>query len=287
MKTRSITALAPGFSLRPKARILLCLLVGVLLSVTKASGAPESQVERLCRLADQHNTRVSTRYQAMQEINEALKLAPNNPACWHIKAQILHNTEEDEEALPAIEHALRLNPKSWTSWHLKGEIFLYLQKLPEALACIELAEKLSPNILNRMQKTEILSKMKKFDLADKEASAIIKEQPTNYNAYNLRAAIAAHRGDWNKVVADTTSAMKYGYKTGISHFDHLRIRADAYIKLKKYDLAIADALEVSKSYPDDRQTHVMLAKCYHATGKFAKEKAELKIIDGIDNDLVR
>lgn len=281
-------ALAPGFLPRPKPGMLLCLAAYFTLSFAQtASGAPESQVEKLCRLADQHNTRVSTRYQALQEINEALKLAPNNHACWHIKAQVLHDMEEDEEALPVIEHALRLNSSSWTSWHLKGEIFLFLQKLPEALACIELAQKLSPHISNRMQKTEILSKMKKFDLADQEASGIIKEQPTNYNAYNLRAAIAAHRGDWNKVVSDTTSAMKYGYKSGISHFDHLRIRADAYIKLKKYDLAIADALTVSKAYPDDRQTHVMLAKCYHATGKFAKEKAELKIIDGIDADLVR
>lgn len=75
---------------------------------------------------------------ALHEIDEALKCAPYNGECYHLRTEILMNSGLDHasEALESCSKAIELDPSIFYAWHAKVLCLALLKRFDEADAVL-------------------------------------------------------------------------------------------------------------------------------------------------------
>lgn len=244
-----------------------------------------NRFEQLIHDAQVHMLKMNTRSQAMDEVNQAIKLNPQSAVAWTTKAQLLHDLEDDEEGLLLVNKALAISPNFLPALATKADILLFLKRYPEALAVSNQVTKVSSQPGFVVTRANILRHLGRTTEAYKEMTALIKTHPLEFAALTLHSDLAEKLGDFNTVIADRTILIKSA--ASFSRMNHLQIRARAYMKLKKYDPAIGDLKAAIKDYPDLRELHSLLADAYHAAGKTGLEMQERRKMQEIDADLIQ
>lgn len=85
----------------------------------------------------------SGRYnESLEACEKAIEIDPENPESWRLKGLILMNLGRDEEALVAFDEAIELDPQNGFAWHLKGNLLQRLGREDEADAALARAEEL-------------------------------------------------------------------------------------------------------------------------------------------------
>ena len=100
---------------------------------------------------------------AVKAIDESLKLAPNLPNSWHLKAHILLGGNRLEEGLEAVKEVTKINPDYKTIYSTHAEILMGLGHKEEALDIIRQGQKAGDD--NPMLYFS-LSKLKKYESPD-------------------------------------------------------------------------------------------------------------------------
>jgi tetratricopeptide (TPR) repeat protein len=80
--------------------------------------------------------------ESLEACESAIGIDPENPESWRLKGIILMNLGRDEEALVAFEKAIELDPQNGRTWYLKGNMLRYLGHEDEAEVAFAKAEEL-------------------------------------------------------------------------------------------------------------------------------------------------
>ncbi len=259
------------------------------LRINERSGcvlASESKAELLGRMALRENEHTSSRYKALEHVNEALKLEPKNPQLMYVKATVLRQTEEDAEAMTYIREAIKLNPKVAAYWDLQGHLLRYSGKFEEALASANQAVKLAPQVDSFLvAKARILIKLKRFKDAEVIGDQLVAKAPAFDMYRDIRISALVPQGKWSRVIEDTSAFLKVNHNNLATSYDRLLIRADAYTQTKQYQKAVDDCLRAHKLFPDHRDPHKKLVKLYTLMGDGKRAQAELKSMNELDADM--
>jgi len=264
--------------------LALCLVVPLLFSDQSCRAQGQASAEALWKSANQNMLRKKTRSLALSQIDEALKLQPDNPGMNWTKAAILASMDEYEDALPCIEKTLKLDPKNARVWNLKAETLHNLKRNTEALACTETAASFFGKPLNNCTKVNILIGMHRFAEAEKEADRLIAPHPQDIAFHGRRADIFIYTSQWDKAVADLTYLINGTKNEKSSLCTLLGKRAECYVKLKHYKKAVADLKWALNMHPDDRNLRALLINVYNLTGDTVAAKAEEKLLNSLDTD---
>ncbi len=91
---------------------------------------------------------IDTRPKAVGLIDKAIALEPKNAEYFMLKAKLLADSEEAEEALPIIDKALTLVPDSRLAWQTKGKILMDMRDYNGDENCGNQALKLQPDFVD-------------------------------------------------------------------------------------------------------------------------------------------
>ncbi|HEY9718397.1 MAG TPA: tetratricopeptide repeat protein [Trichormus sp.] len=213
--------------------------------------------------------------QALQDINRAIMLHPNQAPYLCVKAKILHQAQEDSDALTAIQTACRLEPKRSSPWLLQADILLPLRQYDNAIECAKKSEKLDGQIMPGAEQiiARALMAQSHFDAAIQHITAALKFDPTSvfYRTDRIRAAQRTRQ--WDLVITDTSYVLSAlpSNKTAkpTQAIDYYHMRAQAYTSLKQYSQALSDYDRAIKLAPDIRELHV---EAYHVATLIADKQ---------------
>jgi superkiller protein 3 len=86
--------------------------------------------------------RVGSYEEALDALNNATDIDPEDPGTWRLKGLILMNLGRDEEALSTFEEAIYLDAEDGYTWYLKGDLLQNLGREREAEVAFSRAEEL-------------------------------------------------------------------------------------------------------------------------------------------------
>jgi tetratricopeptide (TPR) repeat protein len=239
---------------------------------------------------------------ALNDCNTAISLDSARPDAYSGRGTVYFWESEFDKAIDDFTQAVQLDPRCAKAFY--GRALVYSQKATLAAAKATLAaqqmaaakteaERQSSMAACNASRNESLQLWKR-DIED--TSEAIKINRRMAKAYLARGAAYGKLGIADKALADFNSAIRedpkdlYGYKN----------RAVLFFKVRRYDAAIADLLEVEKLAPESPQISNFLFQCYREkndpilTAKYYKQfqdrvqrlkKAEQEILLG-DSDFI-
>jgi tetratricopeptide (TPR) repeat protein len=265
--------------------ILVVCVAGCAFAPASAQSATE-RVQKLYDKARADYANANFRYRALEELDEALKIAPDNADCLTLKAHALLKAEEDEEALVCANKALKINANSADAWDVRSQIALRGGQFLDALSFADRAVKLSNNqVLYRANRARVLTKMHRFADAMRETDAIVKQYPDDLVGRALHAGLAGHEKRWADVVKDQTVMIEKGVKNTGTYGLHYQARADAYLNLKQYKKAVADLETAQKILPMNREIQTSLLHVYEFLRDARGAEKQKKLIEQLDRDI--
>lgn len=189
---------------------------------------------------------------ATKQLEESLRLRPQDKTVRYNFALALHLDHRDEESL---DSAKTLGADS-DVLNLLGSIYASLDKVPEAIAAFRKATELDPkNEQNYIDLASLCLDHQSFDIAADIVNVGIANIPDSASLYTLRGAIAAQTSDLEQSAADFEQANRlrpdasYG-DVGLS----LLLGQQSHL-----DEAIAVIRSRIKSAPNDAKLNFLLA----------------------------
>lgn len=115
---------------------IILMIISTLLSPFLATAADEINPDEMVEKAG-HNILLRQYEEALELLNEAVKLDAGNDRAYLFMAQAHIGLKDYEAALDGYDKALNANSKSYIAWNGKGELLLRKLKYDEAQVCFE------------------------------------------------------------------------------------------------------------------------------------------------------
>lgn len=226
---------------------------------------------------------------AMAIVDKALQLEPN--ACFphSLKADFIFQTEDDDAgALAQINQAVAAEPDNPDSLRLKAKILRRLNRLPEALQSINKANLNSskPKASNFQVKSDILHDMGDNKGAEEAITQSINIEPTCFDFRMDRAKLREQLKNYTGEIEDTSVIIKdqFRAKSVIQVVHAYRMRALAYARTKKNDLAKQDYLYIYNKAPDVRPVMMEAKQFFESIGDKKNLELILQRLKRMDSD---
>lgn len=232
---------------------------------------PETKVKALvlrAALQEQPKKRLA-------DLDEAVRLAPDNVALLRERGLTLFNMDKPERALADFSRAVKLEPNDSPLHQVMAVVLARLKKFDEALAEIEKARKLEPNsIMPLVQKARIHAQQKKYDAAIEDLKQAMAMKPGNAEMLELlllRAGVYQVKGDAQKALDDVDEALKL--RPG--SIELLAQKARIHAGQKDYDAAIEDLNQAWAGNQGNVAVLLLRADVYLLKGDKQKALADL------------
>lgn len=207
---------------------------------------------------------------ALAVANEAIRQLPRDPSGYWIKACLLLNDGNYQEAQYVLSEGIRLAPAFTPLYYLRAEAYSELGKSDLAIADYATILKLKP----RLAAYRFVFETGRFRGDD--------QKPDNgavnmADIHILRARVYATKRDYTHAAADYGAAIVLDTREREAYLG----RAKALVSLKHYGQAVKDFEKAITLNPKQVDAYLERAKMYEATGQ--KNKAELdynKIVEG-------
>ena len=102
---------------------------------------------------EQANFRLGDLEAALKDIQEAIKLSPDNPTYYAEEASVYVRMEKYEEALSSIDKSLKLAPDFAACYRLRGVCYVRQEKKAEACKAFNKAKELGDPVADKLIKT--------------------------------------------------------------------------------------------------------------------------------------
>jgi len=157
---------------------------------------------------------------ALAAIEEALEIDDQNPMVLFKKSYLLTEKGEFTKALKAINKAIQLDPEHYLSLELKYDILEDLNKFEEAIKTIDQALKLKPENVNLyINKSRILcDNLKKYDLALKAVKQGLNVDAKEPSLYINKAMILSNMQRLDAALEAIDKALELDPKNSIILF---------------------------------------------------------------------
>jgi tetratricopeptide (TPR) repeat protein len=184
----------------------------------------------------------------LPDLNEAVKLAPNDANIVRARGIVLAGLEKFEDALSDLNKAIELDAENAATYEIKSLILTQMKKYDEALAALDQAQKLAPNSSEPwLQKRQIHLLQKKLDDAIYDLNKAMSLDPSNPNLLLLRSALYLEKGDKEKALADAKNAVQLVPKDVLAIRNYAAILTDS----GKFDEAQAQLEKAQKLEPNN------------------------------------
>jgi tetratricopeptide (TPR) repeat protein len=140
-------------------------------------------------------------------------------------------------AIADDSEVIRINPRQYMAWNNRGLAYAKKGELDHAIADYTQAIAVVPEMnLARFNRSEAYSRKNDYPKAIDDLSEILKREPKNSVAWNNRCYFRAIAGQLAAALEDCNRSLQL--MPGVS--DTLDSRGFTYLRMKKYELAIAD-----------------------------------------------
>ncbi len=229
--------------------------------VRLSADEPEKQAEALMMRASMQESPE----QGLADLNDAVKLAPNDPKPLRTRGAIKLSLKDPDGAVADFDAALKLAPDDASTHEAKALTLGTQQKWDEARASLDRALELAPNsieVLLQRGRINILAGKREAGLAD--FSEVLRIDADNVPALLLRAE-AAIPDHLDEALEDLNKALDL--RPGL--VPALRQRASLLAHAKKFTAAESDLKLARKLEPTDQSAALQLAAVYVVEGKTA------------------
>lgn len=200
---------------------------------------------------------------ALADLDEAIKLSPDNGNYRLVRAVFLRNRGKLDEALTEVDQVLNQTPEDANALILQGEVFRQLSKNDEAVASFEKAIELSPKAPAPHQHLgEIYREQGEFDKALEAFGKVLELQPGEPLTLVHRAEVYLRSGRFDEALADVDAVLEK-QPVVLAH----RIRAEVLANMKRLPEAIAEMEKVAAATPNDPELKMQLALYYQVDNK--------------------
>jgi len=205
----------------------------------KAQNEGSKDVEQAETLMEYHRP-----HDAIELLNRAIELNPDNINAHLQRANALVSLDEVKPALIDLDIVIKHGKNGWAH-ELRAKALYALGKPEEALSEASLAVEQSVQAKNRKNRLYLRANLYRYlkkpekALPDLEAALALEQKPTK-NFYYNRANAYFDMGQYQKAVDDFTSALAIMKLSDNERGHYYGLRAAAYKKLGKRDLADAD-----------------------------------------------
>ena len=145
----------------------------------------------------------------LQDVQEALRLQPNNPAWLRTRATIYDDLDEPERALADLGNAIRLEPRNSLNFVQRGTLYKSLKEYDKAIedytAAIRLDPKFSAPYFNR---GNAYKSQKQLDKAVADYSEVVRLDPSFSAAFFNRANVHQARKEYAQAAADFAEVIR-------------------------------------------------------------------------------
>ncbi|MCM1981542.1 tetratricopeptide repeat protein [Lyngbya confervoides] len=173
---------------------------------------------------------------ALQAIEQAIQLRPQDANLWNNKGLILSDLERYEEARTAMDQAVRLamRPAFLSN---RGLALSSLQRYEEAIADYTQAIQLDPKATKVYYNRGIaFYNLKRHEEAIADYTQVLQIDPKYTQAYNNRGTAFGALNRYEEAIADFNQAIQIDPKLIQAYYN----RGVAFYTLKRYEEAIAD-----------------------------------------------
>jgi len=129
------------------------------------------------------------------DLYQAIKLDPNFETAWRFLVWNLIGSDKYEESLKVSNEIIRLFPKNANVYVFKYYALDKLEKKQESLDSINKAIELEPSFLNYLMRAISYYTLKDYQKAMADLDTVLELDPTFFNAYFLKVALLAEKGD--------------------------------------------------------------------------------------------
>lgn len=210
---------------------------------------------------------------AQQDINEAIKLSPDNGVYYTFQAIGYQLQKNDGLSAKTFEKALGLlaSPKSAIEYYARAIVYENTKNEEAALADYSKSIELNPRFaLSYVKRGWIYSDRKQADAAIAEFTKAITVNPTYTSCYFARGNAYYGQQQYDQAIADFTKVIELDPKDDNAYFN----RGVMYKKKGKYEEALADYAKVIELSPKDASLYGNRGNIY-----FILEKGDLAFSD--------
>ncbi len=195
---------------------------------------------------------------ALSNMNEAIKLAPENTGYRLAKAIFLRQSKKFDEALATIAEVIQHNPENGNAVILQGEIYRQQGRLEEALTSFEQATQLAPQAPGPYQnRGEIYRQQDEYEKAVEQFNEVLKLQPGVLLTLIHRADAYAANGQLEEALADIDIVLEKQPLVA-AH----RLRAQVLIKMDRLDEELEKMEQAAEAMPDQPELKLQIALYY-------------------------
>ena len=150
--------------------------------------------------------------EALDDIETAMGLTPNNSFAYSTKGQIYVKMGKVEEGMKFLNHALTLEPFNPNLYLQRGMAYGETSNYDKSIADYELALKYKIKDTSKVYNNfaVIYRRKEDFELAEKYIKMSLKEDPENANSYGTLALIYADLNDTENFYKNLEIALKKG-----------------------------------------------------------------------------
>lgn len=287
LSTAKLTSMTSPKAIRKRA---LTILIALIMSqgLTYAAGKDDALLKRSEALYKQGDDYLP---KALEYVDQALKINPQNPSAHLQKAQILYDMQEDDVgALKEVNESLKITagqtPVFTGYLFLKANILRRLKRNVEALAAFDKFTALDKDPIASNLKARIEVDLGKLKDAEKTLSASLVNHPTWVDTHAARANVRMKLKDYKGVVADTKAVEKENFKDGLA-ITRTALLDQAEAQYQLHNIAgMNEALtKVLKKFPDDRPSITKAMELYKATGNKVEFARCVRRKDALEKDL--
>jgi tetratricopeptide (TPR) repeat protein len=190
--------------------------------------------------------------EAIKEIDRAIELNPNDPACHNNKGNALGELGRHEEAIEEYNKAIELNPDNPNYHNNIGNALGELGRYKEAIKEIDRAIELNPNDpACHNNKGNALGELGRYKEAIEEYNKAIELNPDNPNYhYNKGIALGA-LGRYKEAIEEYNKAIELNPNDPAYHYN----KGIALRKLGRYEEAIEEYNKAIELNPNDPAYH--------------------------------
>jgi len=210
-----------------------------------ASTQSQKELQHANNLLHNHQTKF-----ARQHLNEALKLDPNDIDVRSRRASVFLDLDEDANALADIEIVLKARKRDTFAYEMRATVMYVFGKYEQALADIskslQYATDTESKIDRLYRRADLYRFLKKPEKALADVNAVFPLLKTpDRNFYFRRGNAYFDLGDYKKAAADYSLSIERMDKKDTERGRYYGLRADAYEKMGRLDLAAVDRQRAS------------------------------------------
>ena len=221
---------------------------------------------------------------ALQEIQQALKLAPLDPDALLGEAAVYASMAQDDKAESTYKRAVALRPQDWDGYYELGVFYYHHRRYIDAASKFEYVLKIAPdNALAHATLGGMMQLLGKDAEAEKHLKRSIELLPS-YAAYTNLGALYYQERRWDASVAMTRKALEINGNDWRA-WSNLAIAYQWINRKSEADEASRNELarleEIAKVSTHDPDVHVELGRLY------SKQKLREKAVPLLEEALAR